>query len=228
MAEYVTAEEKFLARIPAGVDFVQAASVPRNALTAWQGIKLVEGGLVKKGQSVLVTGATGAAGRMVVQVVRSVVEQGKLVAVGGVGSKALKDLGADFDVNYREEKDWGIVVRSEGLVDVVFDCVGGKTLEKSMELVKDGGLVMTIGTPPPVWEEMKSWAEAEKRGVRKVFFIVSENGEQLRDIARLLENGEIIPSVGFVVDGLREEGVRDGWAKGLKGGIAGSVVVKVL
>jgi NADPH2:quinone reductase len=43
-----------------------------------------------------------------------------------------------------------------------------------------------------------------------------------------VESSALKPSVGMIVDGLTEEGVREGWSKGLKGGLAGSVVVKIL
>jgi hypothetical protein len=61
-----------------------------------------------------------------------------------------------------------------------------------------------------------------------VFFIVEESGAVLEDIARLVESSGLKPSVGMVVDGMTEEGVREGSSRGLKGGLAGSVVVKML
>lgn len=65
------------------------------------------------------------------------------------------------------------------------------------------------------------------RRLRKRSFVVEESGEQLADVASLIDSGELKISVGFVVDGLTEEGVRDGYSRGLKGGLSGSVVVKI-
>jgi hypothetical protein len=50
----------------------------------------------------------------------------------------------------------------------------------------------------------------------------------LNELASLWRIGKIKPSVGLVVKGLTEEVVRDGWTEGLKGGLAGSVVVSIL
>jgi NADPH:quinone reductase len=228
MAEYATVEEEFLARIPEGMGWVEAASVPRASLTSWQALKTRNGGYVRRGMRVLVTGATGAVGRMGVQIARELVgNEGKVICVGGVGSSGLPDLGADTVINYREEKNWHQVAMKEGLVDMVYDCLGGYTLERCLPLVKDGGIVVTIGSPPPDWGTLRGWKEAERRGVKGDFFILEESGKQLCEIAGLWKNGKIKTSVGLVVDGLTEEGVREGWTEGLKGGLAGSVVVKI-
>jgi NADPH2:quinone reductase len=230
MAEYVSVEAKFLARIPDGLGFAEAASLPRAALTAWQAIKVKAGGEVKEGVRVLVVGATGAVGRIMVQLLKAAVGKGgRVIAVGGGGCESLKEMGAGVVVNYREERDWEAVVRREGLVDVCFDCVGGEALDGCLGCVRNGGKLVTVGSPPPTWGEVREKKVAElDRGVKGAFFIVEESGTILEDIAGLVESSGLKPSVGMVVDGLTEEGVREGWSKGLKGGLAGSVVVKIL
>ncbi|KAE9380226.1 putative quinone oxidoreductase [Stipitochalara longipes BDJ] len=228
MAEFAVAEPQFLAKIPEGMDWIQAASVPRASLTSWQALKVRGGGYVKPGMKVLITGATGAVGRMGVQIARHLTgKAGKVIAVGGVGSEGLAALGADVLVNYREKAHWEEVVRKDGLVDVVYDCLGGETLERCLPLVKDNSRVVTIGSPPPDWEVLQGWKEAEERGVKGDFFILEESGQQLSEIADMWLSGKIKTSVGLIVDGLAEENVREGWLRGLKGGLAGSVVVKI-
>ncbi|PVH87630.1 GroES-like protein [Cadophora sp. DSE1049] len=232
LAEYAVCDVKFLVKVPRGLGDVEAASVPRAALTAVQACGWVD---LKEGEKVLVSGATGAVGRMVVQVVRRKVgEKGMVAAVGGVGSDDLKGMGAGLVVNYREVEGgrWEDVVKREvegGKVDVVVDCIGGESLERGMRLVKSGGKVVTVGSPPPAWarEGVKGWEEIEEHGLKKLFFIVEEDGEQLEDIAELLESGDLKPSVGLVIDGLTEEGVRDAYSRGLNGGLSGSAVVKI-
>jgi NADPH2:quinone reductase len=73
MAEYAVAKEDFLARVPDGMGFMEAASMPRAALTSWQGLRIRGGGYLKNGVKILVTGATGAVGRMGVQISRDLV-----------------------------------------------------------------------------------------------------------------------------------------------------------
>lgn len=230
LAEYAVAEIRHVAKMPGakGVGWTEAASLPRAGLTVWQAV--MEHAKVERGLRVLVTGATGAVGRVGIQVVRSLVgEEGWVGAVGGKGFEGLEELGAGFVVDYREDKGWENAVGKEGKVDVVLDCVGGKEmLEKCLAVVKGKGVVVTVGSPPIVWEELSAWEDAKARGVEGKFFIVREDGKQLGEVARLVEKGVVKPSVGFVVEGLTEEGVRDGWARGLKGGVAGSVVVKIL
>jgi len=232
LAEFAVCDVKFLVKIPEGLGDVEAASVPRAALTAVQACERAD---LKEGERVLITGATGAVGRMVVQVARKMVgEKGVVVAVGGVGGEQLEGLGAGMVVNYREIEGgrWEEVVRKGlkgGEVDVFVDCVGGESLEKGTKLGKSGGRVVTVGSPPPAWAKKgkKGWEEIEEGGLRKVFFIVEEDGQQLKDIADRLESGELKSSVGLVIDGLTEEGVREAYSKGLKGGLSGSVVVKI-
>lgn len=225
MAEYVVAEMNLLAKIPDGLSFVEAASIPRAALTVWQAVK--EHDLfAHQGSKVLVTGATGAVGRMGVQILRDVVgETGTVVAVGGTGCGDLKALGADIVVNYREVPEWEKAIDK---VDAVLDCLGGSTLEKCLPVIRDNGRVTTIGSPPPVWETVAGWKEAEARGVAGSFVMTAGNGEQVDEIAQLVQNGKTKPSVSFIVDGLTGDGVRDGWSRALKGGLSGSVVVKIL
>lgn len=228
MAEYAVSDPKLLARIPEKVGFVEASSLPRAALTAWQAVMFKGKGEIGEGSRVLVTGATGAVGRMGVQVLRKVVgENGRVVAIGGKGSEGLKELGADVVIDYRETRDWEDAVRADGDVDWAFDCIGEETLEKCLRVVKDGGQVVTIGAPPPVWKDVKGWNEARERGVNGLFFIVEENGEQLLEIGELVRNGSVKPSIALVVGGLTEGGVRDGWTRAEKGGMSGSVVVKI-
>jgi len=230
MAEYAICDVKFLAKMPKGVGFVEAASVPRAALTAWQACM----GL-REGEKVLVLGATGAVGKMAVQIARrGVGERGVVVAVGGVGCEGLRGLGASLVVNYKEVEGgrWEDVVKGGvegGEVDVLVDCLGAESLERGTRLVRSGGRVVTVGSPPPRWAKKgeTGWEEVEEEGLRKKFFIVDESGEQLEEVARLIESGHLKTSVGLVVDGMTEEGVRGGYSRGLKGGLSGSVVVKI-
>lgn len=225
MAEYAVADEKLLAKIPEGLSFEEAASLPRASLTAWQGLQWV-----KEGMRIIVTGASGAVGRMGVQIARQRVGgSGVVVALGGKGVEGLKGLGADLCVNYRESENWDEVAK-EGLLDGVFDCVGGETLERAQKLVEKGGWVVSVASPPPVWIKRREegWGVVDEGGVKKYFFIVEESGEQLEEIRELVKAEKIKSSVAFLVEGLTLENVQEAWSRGLRGGLAGSAVVKVL
>jgi NADPH2:quinone reductase len=230
MAEYTVAEPKYLARIPEGMNFVDAASLPRAGLTVVEGLKKRNGGVVKEGGKVLILGATGAVGRMAVQMVREWVgPQGGVITMGGKNTEELKELGADEVVNYRESEDWVNIVKGFGVeIDVVFDCVGKKTLENAVPLVKEGGKIVTIGSPPPSFTGVKGWEEVEKRG-DGFFFIVEGSGEILEEVARMYEKGAIKASVSNVVEGLSEKGVREAWSLAFEGGgKPGTTVVEIV
>ncbi|TAQ87503.1 hypothetical protein B7494_g4166 [Chlorociboria aeruginascens] len=211
LAEYTAAYPVHLAKIPEGLSFETAASLPRAFLTSWQAMCVQGGGLVGEGMKVLIVGASGAVGRAGVQIARRRVgTSGYVVAVGGRGSEGLQDLGCDVVHNMREVSGWEIRVQEGGPFDVAFDCVGGKMLESCLRLVKDQGQVITVGTPTPVLENVDGFKEAQERGVRCLFFIVDGSAKELTEIVALVERGDLKPSVTSVVDGLTEPEVEIG------------------
>src|SRR5262245_57524082 len=136
-AEYCVARVTDLAHKPSSVDHVHAAATPISALTAWQG--LVERAGLGAGQRVLIHGAAGGVGTFAVQLARW-----RGARVTGTASAAnldfVQSLGADEAIDYRVER-FENVVRD---VDVVFDTVGGETLERSWGVLKPGGRLVTV------------------------------------------------------------------------------------
>ena len=181
-ADYCVARVADLARKPAGVDHVHAAATPISALTAWQG--LVERAGLAAGQRVLIHGAAGGVGTFAVQLARR-----RGARVTGTASAANRDfvrsLGADEVIDYRAERFEG-VVRD---VDVVFDTVGGETLERSWGVLKPGGRLVTVAA---------SGERTTDERVRAAYFIVEPSRAQLAEIARLIDGGALRPVVGAV------------------------------
>src|SRR5215469_10289959 len=136
-AAYCVARVADIAHQPAGVDHVHAAATPISALTAGQG--LVEPAGLAAGQRVLIHGAAGGVGTCAVQLARW-----RGARVTGTASAANLDvvrrLGADEVIDYRAER-FEDVVRD---VDVVFDAVGGETLERSWGVLKPAGRLITV------------------------------------------------------------------------------------
>ena len=181
-AEYCVARVADIARKPAGVDHVHAAATPISALTAWQG--LVERAGLAAGQRVLIHGAAGGVGTLAVQLARW-----RGARVTGTASAAnldfVRSLGADEVIDYRAER-FDDVVRD---VDVVFDGVGGDTLARSRAVVRPGGRLVTIAA---------SSDGAPDQETKDAFFIVEANGAQLRELARLIDAGQLRPVVDRV------------------------------
>src|SRR5262245_12229065 len=136
-AEYCVGRVADFARKPSSVDHVHAAATPISALTAWQG--LVERASLAAGQRVLIHGAAGVVGTFAVQLARW-----RGAQVIGTASAAnldfVRSLGAHEVIDYRAER-FEDVARD---VDVVFDTVGGETLERSWGVLKPGGRLVTI------------------------------------------------------------------------------------
>lgn len=183
MAEYCLTQSSFVAPKPSHLTHVEAASVPIGALTAWQG--LFDRAKLQAGERVLVHGGAGAVGIFAVQVARF---RGAHVIVTASSRNIdfVAQLGAEQVIDYR-------AVRFEDSVreiDVVFDTVGGDTLERSWGVLKPRGRMITIAAGN---------GEATDERVKQAFFIVEPNQMQLAKIGDLLEAGKLRTVVDAVV-----------------------------
>ncbi|MFI0372415.1 NADP-dependent oxidoreductase [Actinomadura sp. 1N219] len=180
-AEYVAVEARNLALLPRSLSFTDAAALPLSGLTAWQGL-FVHGGL-EAGQTVVVHGAGGGTGVLAVQLARQAGAHVIATGRGRAADLAMK-MGAHGFVDL-EKQSFGEAV---GLVDLVFDTIGGDLLVESATKVRAGGALVSVTAPPPVRPE----------GGRAVFFIVEPNRDQLAELAGRAESGELRPHVGAV------------------------------
>src|SRR6266702_2472590 len=129
------------ARKPARLDYTQAASLPLVGLTAWQ--TLIELAQLRAGQKVLIHAGSGGVGTCAIQLAKHL--GAKVATTAGARNLALvKSLGADVAIDYQTSR-FEAVVEDQ---DVVLDTQGGNTLLRSFEVVKPGGVVVTIGGRP--------------------------------------------------------------------------------
>ncbi len=181
-AEYVAIEVRSLAPKPTTVDFVQAAAIPQAALTSWQA--LFDHGHLESGQTVVIHGAAGGVGSMAVPLARWA--GAHVVGTGRANARQrVLDLGADAFVDV-EQDGWETTV---GQVDLVYDIIGGDVLARSPAIVKPGGALVSVMAPPP---------PTDRSDIRMVAFVRDANGAQLREIARLVDEGTLRPDVGAV------------------------------
>jgi NADPH:quinone reductase-like Zn-dependent oxidoreductase len=180
LAEYTAVEARNLAPLPADVDHTVAAALPISGLTAWQG--LFDHGRLTTGQTVLIHGAAGGVGSIAVQLAR---EAGARVI--GTGRASARDtalaLGVDTFIDLQTER-----LEDAGQADVVFDVIGGDTLDRSAALVRAGGTLVTIAAPPTVRPE----------DGQAIFFVVEPDRARLADLARRVHDGRLRPIVGAV------------------------------
>jgi NADPH:quinone reductase-like Zn-dependent oxidoreductase len=184
-AEYVAVQAADLAPKPRTLDHAQAAATPLSGLTAWQA--LFDHAHLAPGQRVLIHGAAGGVGSFAVQLAHWCGAH----VIGTASARNLqfvRELGADEVIDYRATP-FESVLRD---VDVVFDTIGGSTLERSWSVLRRDGVLVTIVRPPS-----PEWASGQE--ARGVFFIVEPRREQLIELGRLIDTGTLAPVVEAVL-----------------------------
>ncbi|MDR2257166.1 MAG: NADP-dependent oxidoreductase [Arthrobacter sp.] len=179
-AEYVAAPARWFARKPGNVDHVQAGALPLVALTAWQALHDYAG--LAAGQRVLIHAGAGGVGHVAIQLAKA--RGAHVIATASEPKHAfLRELGADETIDYRTED----VALRAGVVDVVLDTQGGETAQRSLAALRpDGVLVSTIPLASP-----ELLAEAQRRGVRAVPFLVDASRADLESMTPLIEDGRL-------------------------------------
>jgi alcohol dehydrogenase len=152
LAEKCLVAEHQLIRMPDGVTFEQAASLPVAYGTAHR--MLITHKTVKAGDKVLVLGASGGVGTGCVLLAKLLGAEVIACASSADKIKRLKDLGADHVINYKETdfSKWAVEKYGkpqrrtyEGGVDVVINFTGGDTWAPTLKCVKRGGRILVCG-----------------------------------------------------------------------------------
>ena len=135
-AEYALASARMMAQKPKALSFIEAASVPVVTVTAWQ--MLFDYAQVTAGQTVLIHGAAGNVGAYAVQLAK----QAGLHVIATAGSADfgyVRGLGAERIVDYKKERFEDSVTA----VDAVLDTFGGDTQQRSLQVLKPGGILVS-------------------------------------------------------------------------------------
>ncbi|MBP2541191.1 NADP-dependent oxidoreductase [Agrobacterium sp. CCNWLW32] len=207
-AEMIAVDASDLALKPKSLSMEQAASIPLVGLTAWQA--LVEVGKVKPGQKVFIQAGSGGVGTFAIQLAKHL---GATVATttSTANIELVKSLGADVVIDYKRQ-DFEQVLSG---CDLALNSQDAKTLAKSVNVLKPGGKLISISGPPDVpfakslrlslilrlVTRMLSRGilkRAKSRGVDYSFLFMRAEGQQLREIAKLIDNGAIRPVVDKV------------------------------
>lgn len=141
-AEYLTVPVSEIVRKPAAFTLAEAAAYPTVAVAAWRYVD--QAAALKSGERVLVHGGAGGSGSMIVQLAKA--KGAYVIATASARNhEYLRKIGADETIDYRATR-FEDVVRN---VDVVVDTVGGDTLSRSVQVLRDGGrLVTLVGSVP--------------------------------------------------------------------------------
>ena len=194
-AEYVAVPSRQLARKPARLSHVQAAALPLVGLTAWQ--SLVDIGRLQAGQRVLIHAGGGGVGHIAIQIAKAL---GAYVITTASASKHdyVRSIGADEVIDYRST-DFSATLRD---VDLVFEVTGGDAAERSMRVLRPGGLLVTA-------VDRTNLALAQKfeaAGLRFSGVAVEPDYVALERLAGLVDAGQLQPHVHRVFP-LREAGL---------------------
>lgn len=234
-AELIAVHQDDVAPKPATLTMEEAASLPLVALTSWQA--LVERAHIQPGQKVLIHAGSGGLGTIAIQLAKQL---GAHVATTASTANVdlVKRLCADVVVDYKKQS-FETVLHGYALV---LDSLGGETLEKSLDVLKPGGKVISVSGPPdaafarelganPIIRlvmsalSYRTRRRARQRNVTYSFLFMKASGDQLRELTPLIEAGRIRPVVDtvFPFESTREalEYVEAGRAK------AGKVVVRM-
>ena len=233
-AELISINEDDVALKPKNISMEEAASIPLVGLTAWQA--LIEKANLKRGQKVFIQAGSGGVGTFSIQLAKHL---GATIATtaSAANSDLVKSLGADIVIDYRKDdfemtlKDYDAVLNSQDI----------KTLEKSLKVVKPGGTIISISGPPdPGFGQQinASWflkivlkflsagirKKAKRVGVNFSFLFMRAQGEQLSQIAKLIELGVIKPVIDKVFP---FEQTNEAMAYVETGHAKGKVVIKI-
>ncbi|GAC1448182.1 MAG: NADP-dependent oxidoreductase [Desulfuromonadaceae bacterium] len=210
-AEYVVIRETEVAFKPKSVDHIHAAAIPLAGLTAWKSLIEVAG--VAPGQRVLIHGAAGGVGSYAVQLAKW--RGAHVIATASSHNHDyLRGLGADEVIDYRSVRFEGVTME----VDVVFDTIGGETQERSWQVLKKGGILVSITSPPPA-------EKAAAHGVRQAFVFIQPDAAVLAKLAMLVDTGKLRTYVEMVLP-LAE--ARRAQELSQRGHVRGKIVLKVV
>jgi NADPH:quinone reductase-like Zn-dependent oxidoreductase len=184
-AEYALPSARMMAQKPKTLNFIEAASAPIATVTAWQ--MLFDYAQVAAGQTALIHGAAGNVGAYLVQLA----QLSGLHVVATAASADLdyvRGLGAERVIDYKKER----FEESFNEVDVVLDTVAGDTQQRSLLVLKPGGILVSVVSPVP--ETLQ-----KRYGVRGAYFYVDVTTARLNKISELFDRGKLTTNVGTVL-----------------------------
>src|SRR5262249_33139057 len=184
-AEYARPSAGRMALKPRALNLVEAAAIPIVSVTAWQ--MLFEYAAATAGQTVLVHGGAGNVGAYAVQLAR-LADLHVVATAGSADVSYVRRLGADTVIDYTRER-FEELVRG---VDVVLDTVGGETQQRSLQVLKPGGILVSAVSPV-------SEAARRQYDIRAAHFYVDVTTARLNAITDLFERGRLVATMGTVL-----------------------------
>ncbi|PUU90241.1 NADP-dependent oxidoreductase [Halanaerobium sp.] len=211
-AEYTTAKAELVAKIPDNINFKEAAAVPLAGLTAYQ--TLVDVGNLDSGEKVLIHAGAGGVGNFAIQIAKNL---GAYVATTASTKNVefLKSLGADEVIDYTKD-DFSQELED---YDLVVDTLGGEVQERSFDVLKKGGKLVSIVKEP-------DQEKTEKLGVEAKFHWLIPDGKELASLAEMMKKENLKPVVGTVFP-FTAQGLKDAHELSETHHARGKIVIKI-
>jgi len=192
-AEYHVAAENIIAKKPASLSHLEAASLSLVGGTAWEA--LCVRAALGAGESILIHGGAGGVGHIAIQLAKALGAR-VFTTVRPANFEFVRSLGADGLIDYKQEDYVDAIRRETGGrgVDVVFDTIGGNTLSRSPDTLAQLGRVVTIVDTAEPQNLLQAWG----KNASFHFVFTRQNRGKLDELSALVERGQLRPHVGAV------------------------------
>ena len=192
-AEYHVAHESIVARKPASLSHLEAASLTLVGGTAWEA--LVVRAALRVGESILIHGGAGGVGHVAIQMAKAIGAK-VFTTVREANFEFARSQGADVMIDYEKEDYVDVIMRETAGrgVDVVFDTIGGNTLSRSPDALAQLGRVVSIVDIAQPQNVVQAWG----KNASYHFVFTRQNRGKLDELSALIERGQLRPHVGAV------------------------------
>ncbi|MBJ7369950.1 zinc-dependent alcohol dehydrogenase family protein [Pseudomonas atacamensis] len=192
-AEYHVAAESIIARKPASLSHLEAASLSLVGGTVWEALTVRA--VLRVGESILIHGGAGGVGHVAIQVAKAMGAR-VFTTVREANADFIRSLGADVVIDYTQEDYVEAIMRETAGhgVDVVFDTIGGDTLSRSADALAQLGRVVSIVDIAQPQNLVQAWG----KNASYHFVFTRQNRGKLDELSALVERGQLRPHVGAV------------------------------
>ncbi|QXI24931.1 zinc-dependent alcohol dehydrogenase family protein [Pseudomonas iranensis] len=192
-AEYHVAAENIIARKPASLSHLEAASLSLVGGTVWEALTVRA--VLRVGESILIHGGAGGVGHVAIQVAKAMGAR-VFTTVREANADFVRSLGADVVIDYTQEDYVEAIMRETAGhgVDVVFDTIGGDTLSRSADALAQLGRVVSIVDIAQPQNLVQAWG----KNASYHFVFTRQNRGKLDELSALVERGQLRPHVGAV------------------------------
>ncbi len=221
-AEYHVAAESIIARKPASLSHLQAASLSLVGGTVWEA--LVVRAALRVGESILIHGGAGGVGHVAIQLAKAMGAR-VFTTVRETNAEFVRGLGADVVIDYEKEDYVAAVMREtngQG-VDVVFDSIGGNTLAGSPDVLAQLGRVVSIVDTAQPQNLIQAWG----KNASYHFVFTRQNRGKLDELSALVARGQLRPHIGAVYS-LRDIALAHAPLESPNNGIQGKIAIAVV